>query len=135
MKELTWSWLIELSLGGFFVLVSSAARLDSPFANRSYTTFQRYVIAFAYYALGYLGVYYMLATLASWCLHSLNVGGVFEFLLASPPWLALLIVLIVPRFPYLSAIDRAFREHARYIGGIPFEAIRLRKEIPFCPSG
>ncbi len=131
MKESTGSWLLEFLLGGLFVAMSSAAHLDGPFANRSYTTFQRYAVAVAYYALGYLGVYYVLAMLASWFVESLHldVRTVIGFLFDSPAWIALFSVLVMPRVPYLSAMDQHFREQAWYVGGIPTEATRLRNAL------
>jgi hypothetical protein len=124
-------WLLEFVLGGLFVAMSSAARFNGPFADRSYTTFQRYAVAVAYYALAYLGMYYVLAMGASGLVDKLglDVYTIRGFLLGSPPWMALFTVLVIPRLPYLAAIDQRFREHVWYVGGIPIEATRLRNAI------
>jgi hypothetical protein len=115
-------------LGALFVIFVTAARFQGPNADRSYTTFFRYAIATTYFVCGYLGTYYVIATSAAWLLHSWNPLP-FSDAFVSPPWLALLLVALVPRIPVLSRLDHTFRLHARAIGGIPNEAIRLRDAI------
>lgn len=124
-QEFSAHWLLQFVLGGFFVVFVAAARFQGPSADRSYTTFFRYSIATTYFACGYLGAYYVIATSAAWLLHSWNPLP-FSDAFISPPWLALLLVAVVPRIPVLSRLDHTFRLHARAIGGMPNEALRLR---------
>jgi hypothetical protein len=127
-QEFSAHWLLQFVLGGLFIMFVAAARFQGPSADRSYTTFFRYSIATTYFACGYLGAYYVLATTAAWLLHSWNPLP-FSDAFISPPWLALLLVAVVPRIPVLSRLDHTFRLHARAIGGMPNEALRLRDAI------
>jgi len=124
-QEFSPHWLLQFVLGAFFVILVTAARFRGPNADRSYTTFFRYSIATTYFVCGYLGIYYVIATSAAWLLHGWNPLP-FSDAFVSPPWLALLLVAVVPRIPVFSRLDHTFRLHARAIGGIPNEAIRLR---------
>lgn len=124
-QEFSAHWLLQFVLGGLFVILVTAARFQGPNADRSYTTFFRYSIATIYFVCGYLGIYYVIATSAAWLLHSWDPLP-FSDVFISPPWLALLLVAVVPRIPVLSRLDHTFRLHARAIGGIPNEALRLR---------
>jgi hypothetical protein len=124
-QEFSPHWLLQFVLGALFVILVTAARFRGPNADRSYTTFFRYSIATTYFVCGYLGIYYVIATSAAWLLHGWNPLP-FSDAFVSPPWLALLLVAVVPRIPVFSRLDHTFRLHARAIGGIPNEAIRLR---------
>jgi hypothetical protein len=127
-QEFSSHWLLQFVLGALFVILVTAARFRGPNADRSYTTFFRYSIATTYFVCGYLGIYYVIATSAAWLLHGWNPLP-FSDAFVSPPWLALLLVGVVPRIPVLSRLDHTFRLHARAIGGIPNEAIRLRDAL------
>ena len=127
-QEFSPHWLLQFVLGALFVILVTAARFRGPNADRSYTTFFRYSIATTYFVCGYLGIYYVVATSAAWLLHGWNPLP-FSDAFVSPPWLALLLVGVVPRIPVLSRLDHTFRLHARAIGGIPNEAIRLRDAL------
>ena len=122
-QEFSPHWLLQFVLGAFFVILVTAARFRGPNADRSYTTFFRYSIATTYFVCGYLAIYYVIATSAAWLLHGWNPLP-FSDAFVSPPWLALLLVGVVPRIPVMSRIDHTFRLHARAIGGNPNEAIR-----------
>ncbi len=128
MSEPNTQWLLQFVLGGLFVAFVTVARFQGPAADRSYTTFFRFCVATGYLVCAYLGVYYALATSAAWLMRALP-GIPREYFLASPPWLALLLAGVLPLVPLLSELDHRFRAHARSIGGIPSEAIRLRDVI------
>lgn len=131
MSSGEWQWVSSFVLGAVFVALYCAARFEGPAADRSYTTFCRYAIATGYYAVGYLGIYYVIVATSSWALRALvpEADGLFGYVLGTPAWVALIIVVLLSRFPWLSRFDQMFRQHARYIGGIPTEALRLRDAI------
>jgi hypothetical protein len=114
-------------LGAVFVVLYSAERFRSPFADRSHTTFYRYCIAAGYYATGYLGFYYLIAASLSWLFGA--GGAATQAADYTSVWIALFAVMVLPHLPPLALIDRAFRKHARVIGGIPTEARLLRNAI------
>jgi hypothetical protein len=126
-----WQWVTSFSLGAVFVALYCAARFEGPFADRSYTTFYRYSIATCYYAIGYLGAYYLIVTTAAWALHNIvpESARLLSTVMATPAWVAIVMVVAVSRLPGLSTLDQAFRRHARQIGGMSTEAQRLRNAI------
>jgi putative flippase GtrA len=126
-----WQWVSSFLLGAAFVVAYCAARLEGPFADRSYTTFYRYSIATCYYAIGYLGAYYLIVATSSWALRTMvpDSARVLSSVMGTPAWVALLVVVASSRLPGLSTLDQMFRRHARHIGGIPMEAKRLRDAV------
>jgi hypothetical protein len=126
-----WQWVSSFLLGAVFVVMYCAARFEGPFADRSYTTFYRYSIATCYYAIVYLGVYYLIVATSSWALRTMvpESARILGTVMGTPAWVAVIMAVALSRLPGLSALDQMFRRHARLIGGIPTEAKRLRNAI------
>lgn len=128
MSSHDWQWMSSFLLGAVFVAMYCAARFEGPFADRSYTTFYRYSIATCYYAIVYLGAYYLIVATSSWALRTIvpESARILGTVMGTPAWVALLMVVALSCLPVL---DQMFRRHARHIGGIPMEAKRLRDAI------
>lgn len=131
MSGFNLEWALGFLLGAVFIVFCAAARFAGPFADRSYTTLNRYLVANGYYILPYLGVYYLLAALVLRTMEAFGpgAGGALMRIFEAPPWVAVVTMLLLPRLPLLSRVQRRFLQHARRIAGIPAEAMELRDKI------
>lgn len=132
MNTLTSGWVASFLLGAVFVVLVSGARLSGHGADRSFTTLSRYVIATIYYSSGKL-LLFMLLYCGVWSAAAALAHPLLAYLAESPAWLALLAAGVVVHLPPFAGLDRAFRRHARRMGGMPDEVVRLRDAICLAP--
>jgi len=132
LNTLTSGWVASFLLGAGFVVLISGARLAGHGADRSFTTLSRYVIATIYYSSGKL-LLFMLLYCGVWSLDAALAHPLLDYLARSPAWLALLAAGVLVYLPPFTGLDRAFRRHARRMGGMPDEVVRLRDAICLAP--
>ena len=132
MNTLTSGWVANFLLGAGFMVLVSGARLAGHGADRSFTTLSRYLLGTLYYSSGKLALF-MLLFCGAWSLNSAVDQPVLDYLAQNPAWLALLSAGVIVHLPFFSTLDRGFRRHARRMGGMPDEAVRLRDAICLAP--
>ena len=126
------NWTPSFAFGAVFILFLAAARMRGHGADRSFTTFPRYLIASGLYAVWYLALY-AIALCVLWVLHENAPLRLWDFLTQRPEWIALFTVAVLVYLPLLSHLDRLLRRQARKVGGMPDEMIRLRDAIGIAP--
>ena len=121
-------WSIELFLGAFFVIFHAYAQFNDPVTNRSSTTAVQYYTAM----LSYLGLAFFLYVLLAVYPHVLeHLGEVPQSLkgLSTPFMAALVLTVLLPKFPGLARMDKWIRRWFQYMAAIPYEARRLSAEL------
>ena len=126
----------DLAVGTVTVLFYSANRFNTPSTNRSSTTAERYFLAVSLYCLSAVGAY--AALLYSPHLIAFLASGNEDELppiaqqLSSPLVVALLMTVLLPKLPLLSAADQWIRKRLQDMAAIPQEVRRfsatLRKQ-------
>lgn len=119
----------QVLIGAIFVLISAAGRFNTPHTNRSSTTALRYYTAFLCYLLVGLGLYFALLSFGP-LLEALKIeAAYYGKLIASPPFVALLLTVLLPKVPLLAEGDAWILGHLQRMGAIPYEARRLTSKL------
>jgi hypothetical protein len=127
-----YDWVPSFVLGAAFVIFVAGARLRGNGADRSFTTYTRYLVAVACYAIWHFALYFLLMC-AVWFLDDHFPGEPWTTLTARPAWVGLGSIAVFVYLPYVSALDRSLRRQARRIGGMPDEMYKLRDAIAAAP--
>ena len=132
MSEPNYDWVPSFLLGAAFVIFVAGARLRGNGADRSFTTYTRYLVAVGCYAVWHFALYFALMC-GVWFLDDNFSNPLWTRLSAHPAWVALASIAVFVYLPYLSALDRSLRRQARRIGGMPDEMYKLRDAIAAAP--
>jgi hypothetical protein len=127
-----YGWVPSFLLGAAFVIFVAGARLRGNGADRSFTTFTRYLVAVGCYAIWQFALYFCLMCVV-WFLDDRFANPLLRTLSAQPAWVALASVAVFVHLPFISGLDRILRRQARRIGGMPDEMYRLRDAIAAAP--
>jgi len=132
--------LVELLLGGLFIIVHSYDRYNRPPTNRNSTTAFRYHLSAFIYTSVYLIFYFLLTKYPSFLniVQLQDVGGtkdILETLKELPPALvvALLLTIFIEKIVFVKNIDSRLRVFLQYSAAIPFEARRLASQLRSAP--
>lgn len=132
MNGANYDWVPSFLLGAAFVIFVAGARLRGNGADRSFTTYTRYLVAVGCYAIWHFALYFLLMC-GVWFLDDNFSNPLWTRLGAHPAWVALASIAVFVYLPYLSALDRSLRRQARRIGGMPDEMYKLRDAIAAAP--
>ncbi|NIM99521.1 MAG: hypothetical protein GTO24_16050, partial [candidate division Zixibacteria bacterium] len=125
-------------LGILIIALYAVERFNTPPSNRASTTAARYYSAALAYVLIYLIFYYLLTKYPH--LLKLVLKAVGD--VPPPDWakdgsstiiVALLLSILISKTPVLSRADTRLRKFLQNLAAIPFEALRLSKEIHDAP--
>jgi len=125
---------IEILFGAFLIVIYAWERFNTPSTVRTSTTAGRYFAASFIYLLIYLVTYYLFTKYPN-LPESIKIDpAILEGLPiepgdSTPVFIALLLSLMVPKIPLISQIDNRLRRFLHRLAAIPYEAIRLSKEI------
>lgn len=123
-----------LILGALLIVIYATERFNTPRTNRASTTAGQYYSAAAIYLLIYLLTFYvfskyphMLKVLIADAdlqkhLQQLDAGD-------TPILVAMIFSLLVPKLPLISELDLRLRVFLHRLASIPYEAIRMSKEL------
>ena len=120
--------IVEMVLGGLFVVFHAYQRFNTPSSNRSSTTALRYYLGATLYAALALLTYLALSRFPE--LLALIGSEVLDSFAKSLPralMTALVLTVFIARMPFFSSLDRWLREELQYIARIPHEARRLSR--------
>ena len=125
---------IEVLFGAFLIVIYGAERLNTPATIRASTTAGRYYAASFVYLLIYLATFYVFTKYPR-LVELLNLDGAEVGATGIDPGgsttvlVAVLLSLLVPKVPVVSDVDARLRRFLHRLAAIPYEAIRLSKEI------
>ncbi|HUD72825.1 MAG TPA: hypothetical protein VMQ62_12770, partial [Dongiaceae bacterium] len=134
--------LVDLGVGMLFVLFQAGRRFNTPSTNRSSTTAGRYYMALtAYWAAAgatYLGLSEFPHLIRFLTADFVGAGQAPAVLaaaerLSSPLFAALLMTVLLPNLPLLSAVDRWVFRQLQSVAAIPYEVRRLSAELRGLP--
>jgi hypothetical protein len=128
----SYDWVPSFLLGAAFVIFVAGARLRGNGADRSFTTYTRYLVAVGCYAVWHFALYFFLMCVV-WFLDDNFSSPLWTKLTDHPAWVALASIAVFVYLPYLSGLDRSLRRQARRIGGMPDELYKLRDAIAAAP--
>ena len=133
--------MVAFLLGVLLIIIYSLERFNTPPSNRASTTAGRYYSAAVAYVLIYLFAYYVLNKypyLLGLLLKTAAGNGEvslpqFAQNSSSTVLIAILLPTLIPKVPLLSKMDKRLRRLLQSLAAIPFEALRLSKEIHDAP--
>jgi hypothetical protein len=120
--------VVEMVLGGLFVVFHAYQRFNTPSSNRSSTTALRYHLGATLYAALALLTYLALSRFPE--LLALIGSEVLDSFAKSLPralMTALVLTVFIEKMPFFSSLDKWLREELQYIARIPHEARRLSR--------
>jgi hypothetical protein len=123
----------EMFLGSLLIFIYASERFNTPRSTRSCTTALRYYSAMLAYLMVYLMAYYFLS----------KYPVLLNFLISENDpemqkiskdastsiLVALILALLVPKVPMISELDVRLRHFLHRLALIPYEVIRLSKDI------
>ncbi len=125
---------IEVLFGAVLIVIYAAERFNTPGSIRASTTAGRYYAAAIVYLLIYLATFYVFTKYPKMLdyfdidMAALNSSGIKPGE-SSVILFALLLSLLVPKVPVISDLDSRLRHFLHRLAAIPYEALRLSKEI------
>lgn len=127
----------KILYGALLIVIYAAERFNTPPTIRTSTTAGRYYAAATVYLLVYLTTFYVFTKYPKLLglvmeLFDINIDTSKAEVGSSDTGLilvALLLSLLVPKIPVISEIDTRLRRFLHRLAAIPYEAIRLSKEI------
>lgn len=122
---------IEILIGAILITIYAHERFNTPPNVRASTTAIRYYVASAIYLMIYLITFYLL-TKYPFVLGKLNLMKPEEVTGATPIIVAMVLSMLVPKIPLVSTLDAKLKQFLHRLAAIPFEAIRLSKELQAC---
>ena len=122
---------IEILIGAILITIYAHERFNTPPNVRASTTAIRYYVASAIYLMIYLITFYLL-TKYPFVLGKLNLMKPEEVTGATPIIVAMVLSMLVPKIPLASTLDTKLKLFLHRLAAIPFEAIRLSKELQAC---
>jgi hypothetical protein len=125
--------LVDIIVGGLFVVFHASGRFNTPVTNRSSTSAGRYFLSlFCYWLVGLIlyGVMVMFPHLLTLVLHG-DQGAVEPWAqkLSNPLIAALLLTVALPKLPVLASIDNWIRKELQDMAAIPYEVRRMIAEL------
>jgi hypothetical protein len=127
--------MLKLALGLTFVTFHAYDRFNMPPSNRSSTTAVRYHTAAIGYVAAMLLIYLALVRFPDELLKLFSAEDALKAMKdqianLSPPFLAaLFLTVLLPKIPYLAAVDQWVKMKLQYMAAIPYEARRLSAEL------
>jgi hypothetical protein len=123
----------EMLLGSLLIFIYASERFNTPPSTRSSTTALRYYSAMLVYLLVYLLAYYFLSKYPL-LLNFLIIENDPELRKISENTstsilVALILALLVPKVPTISELDVRLRRFLHRLALIPYEVIRMSKDI------
>jgi hypothetical protein len=123
----------EMFLGSLLIFIYASERFNTPTSTRSSTTALRYHSAMFVYLLVYILAYYFLSkypVLLNFLLleNDPEVQKISENTSTSI-LVALILALLVPKLPMISELDVRLRRFLHRLALIPYEVIRMSKDI------
>jgi hypothetical protein len=125
---------INLIAGAIFIIVSASTRFNTPATNRSSTTAFRYYFGMLIYGSVGLIFYFSLINsphLVTLVLKDSKLPQSVQHL-SLPLLVALLLTVLLPKVPVLSALDDKIRRALQAIARIPFEVRRWSAKLAKC---
>lgn len=125
---------INLIAGAIFIIVSASTRFNTPATNRSSTTAFRYYFGMLIYGSVGLIFYFSLINsphLVTLVLEDSKLPQSVQHL-SLPLLVALLLTVLLPKVPVLSALDDKIRRALQAIARIPFEVRRWSAKLAKC---
>lgn len=125
---------IEILFGVFLIVIYALERFNSPPTIRASTTAGRYYAASFVYLLIYLMTFYIFTKYPQ-LLNYLNLSpeitedSPIKSANSTPVFVAMLLSLLLPKVLFFSELDARLRRFLHRLAAIPYEAIRLSKEI------
>jgi hypothetical protein len=132
---------VAFLLGVLLIIIYALERFNTPPSNRASTTAVRYYSGAVAYVLIYLFAYYVLNKYP-YLLQLLLKAAAGNSEVALPRFaqdasstvlIAILLPTLIPKVPLLSKMDKRLRKFLQSLAAIPFEALRLSKEIHDAP--
>jgi hypothetical protein len=125
---------MDYAVGALFILFHTGSRFNTPPTNRSSTTAVRYHVALTAYSGFALAIYLVLAyfpNIINYLTTTAKDAAVPDWAKGfSPPLVsALVMTLLLPKIPILSAVDNWICKNAQNMAAIPFEVRRLIAEL------
>lgn len=127
---------IEILVGAILITIYAHERFNTPPNVRASTTAARYYLASFIYLMVYL-VSFILFTKYPYLLEQLKIveppkGDLSKAEQSTPIVIAMVLSLLVPKIPLISSLDSRLRKFLHRLAAIPFEAIRLSRELQEC---
>ncbi len=125
---------IEVLFGAVLIVIYATERFNTPGTIRASTTAGRYYAAAIVYLLIYLATFYVFTKYPKMLdyfdidVSALSSSGIKPGD-SSVILFALLLSLLVPKVPVISELDSRLRRFLHRLAAIPYEALRLSKEI------
>lgn len=123
-----------LILGALLIVIYATERFNTPRTNRASTTAGRYYSAAAIYLLIYLLTFYVFSKYPQMLKVLIDDSEVQQRLALAngsntPVLVAMIFSLLVPKIPLVSELDLRLRMFLHRLASIPYEAIRMSKEV------
>lgn len=123
-----------LILGALLIVIYATERFNTPRTNRASTTAAQYYSAAAIYLLIYLLTYFVFSKyphLLKVLIDDAELQQRMQQLDAenTPILVAMILSLLVPKLPLVRELDLRLRVFLHRLASIPFEAIRMSKEV------
>ncbi|NPU93211.1 MAG: hypothetical protein HPY82_14980 [Gammaproteobacteria bacterium] len=123
-----------LVLGALLIFIYATERFNTPRTIRASTTAGRYYSAATIYLLIYLLTFYVFSKYPHLLKVLINDADVQKQMSAmdssnTPIFVAMIFSLLVPKVPLISELDNRLRIFLHRLASIPYEAIRMSKEV------
>lgn len=125
-------------LGALLIFIYATERFNTPRTVRASTTAGRYYSVATIYLLVYLLTFYIFSKYPHFLQLLIDDASVKEKMREmnstnTPIFVAMIFSLLVPKIPLISTLDQRLRAFLHRLASIPYEAIRMSKEVQAMP--
>lgn len=127
-----------LLLGALLIVIYATERFNTPRTNRASTTAGRYYSVATIYLLIYLLTFFVFSKYPHFLQLLIDDAAIQEQMKQmdstnTPIFVAMIFSLLVPKIPVISGLDQRLRAFLHRLASIPYEAIRMSKEVQSMP--